>query len=114
MVESNERAAFFRPESKEKGEFDMKKLAIFAAAPAMMMVAACGPDSAVEEQGDAMEERADAIEDVGNERAEELEQMADEAPTDAREDMLNERAEQVDDVGDDAAEAMNERADEME
>ena len=61
-----------------------------------------------------MEERADAIEDVGNERAEALEQRADEAPTDAREDMLNQRAEEIDDIGDRAAERMNEVADELE
>ena len=91
----------------------MKKLIILAAAPALAL-GACGEDSAVEERGDMLEEQADAIENVGDDRASQLEEMADEANTDAREDMLNERAEQVDDIGDDAAEAMNERADEME
>lgn len=91
----------------------MKKLA-FAALPAFAILAACGPDSAVEETGDQLEERADAVEDLGNDRAEALEEMADEAPTDAREDALNARAERIDDIGDERADAINEVADEME
>lgn len=90
------------------------KFVQYLAIPAIGLLAACGADSATEEQGDMLEERADAIEDVGNDRAEALEEAADEASTDAREDALNARAEEVDDVGDNAAEAMNERADEME
>ncbi|WP_236922302.1 hypothetical protein [Erythrobacter litoralis] len=93
---------------------DMKKLLTFTALPALAMVAACGPDSPREEMGDRMEERADAIEDVGNDRAEALEERADEAETDAREDMLNERAEEIDDIGDEAADEINEVADELE
>ena len=90
----------------------MKKLILIATAP--LALAACGEDSAVEERGDMLEEQADAIENVGDDRAGQLEEMADEADTDAREDMLNERAEEIDDIGDDAADALNERADEME
>ncbi len=91
----------------------MKKLIIFAAA-APLALAACGQDSATEERGDMLEEQADAVENVGDDRAGALEEMADEADTDAREDALNARAEEIDDIGDDAADAMNERADEME
>ena len=90
----------------------MKKLILIATAP--LALAACGEDSAVEERGDMLEEQADAIENVGDDRAGQLEEMADEADTDAREDMLNERAEEIDHIGDDAADALNERADEME
>ena len=61
-----------------------------------------------------MEGRADAVENYGDDRAGQLEEMADEAPTDAREDALNARAEEVDDIGDERAEALNEVADEME
>ncbi|MEE4205824.1 MAG: hypothetical protein V2I39_06025 [Erythrobacter sp.] len=92
----------------------MKTIATITALPALALLAACGPDSPSEEMGDQLEERADAVEDYGNERAEMLEERADEAPTDAREDMLNERAEEVDDIGDNAAERMNEVADELE
>lgn len=92
----------------------MKKLVMLATLPAFALLGACGGDSATEEQGDMLEERADAVENMGDDRAGQLEEMADEADTDAREDMLNERAEQVDDIGDDRAEALNERADEME
>jgi hypothetical protein len=90
------------------------KFAAITALPALALLAACGPDSAEEEYGDQLEEQADAIEDVGNERAEALEERADEAPTDAMEDRLNERAEEIDDIGDNAAERMNEIADEHE
>lgn len=92
----------------------MKKLIILAATAPALALAACGEDSAVEERGDMLEEQADAIENVGDDRAGQLEEMADEADTDAREDALNARAEEVDDIGDDAADALNERADEME
>ncbi|QIQ85575.1 hypothetical protein [Erythrobacter sp.] len=93
----------------------MKRLMItMTALPALAMVTACGPDSPREELGDRMEEQADAIEDVGNERAEMLEERADEAATDAREDMLNERAEEIDDIGDEAADEINDVADELE
>lgn len=91
----------------------MKKTAIFAAA-ATFALAACGADSATEETGDMLEEQADAVENIGDDRAGELEEMADEADTDAREDALNARAEEIDDIGDDAADAINETADEME
>lgn len=80
----------------------------------MALMAACGEDSAYEEIGDALEDRADAVENYGDDRAGQLEEMADEAPTDAREDALNARAEEVDDVGDERAQALNEVADEME
>jgi len=92
----------------------MNKLALIMTAPALALVGACGDDSAVEETGDALEERADAVENLGDERAEQLEEMADNAPTDAREDALNARAEEIDDVGDERADAINEVADEME
>ncbi|MEQ8738272.1 MAG: hypothetical protein RID59_06850 [Hoeflea sp.] len=92
----------------------MKRLLRYTAIPALAALAACGPDSQREEMGDRLEERADAIEDVGNDRAEALEERADEADTDAREDMLNERAEEVDDIGDEAADSVNEVADELE
>jgi hypothetical protein len=77
-------------------------------------LAACGQDSAVEETGDALEERADAVEDYGDDRAAALEERADEMPTDAGEDALNQRAERIDDIGDERADAINEVADEME
>jgi len=92
----------------------MKQLLTIAILPAFAVLAACGPDSQEEEMGDALEERADAVEDVGNDRAEMLEERADEAGTDAREDALNARAEEIDDIGDDAADRINEVADEME
>ncbi len=91
----------------------MKKLVLIAALPAFAL-AACGPDSEYEETGDALEERADAVENIGDDRAGALEEMADEASTDAREDALNARAERIDDVGDQRAEKLNEVADEME
>ena len=69
----------------------MRQFAILAAIPTMALMAACGDDSAYEETGDALEERADAVENYGDDRAGELEEMADEAPTDAREDALNAR-----------------------
>jgi len=92
----------------------MNKLALIMAAPALALVGACGDDSSVEETGDALEQQADAVEDLGDERAEQLEEMADDASTDAREDALNARAEKIDDVGDERADALNETADEME
>lgn len=93
----------------------MRKLAILAAIPAAALaLSACGEDSAVEELGDMLEERADAVEDYGDDTAAALEERADEAPTDAQEDALNARAERVDDIGDERADAINERADELE
>ena len=74
----------------------MKKIAILAALPAAALaLSACGEDSAVEEQGDMLEERADAVEDYGDDQAAALEERADEAPTDAQEDALNARAEEM-------------------
>jgi hypothetical protein len=103
------------PKQESFEELTMRKSALIATAlPAFALLAACGEDSAVEETGDMMEEQADAIEDLGDDRAAAMEEMADEAPTDAQEDALNARAEEIDDIGDDAAEAMNEMADEME
>ena len=61
-----------------------------------------------------LEERADAVEDYGDDQAAAMEERADEAPTDAQEDALNARAEEIDDIGDERADALNERADEME
>ena len=80
----------------------MKKLMMFAAMPVLALTAACGEDSAIEE------------ENYGDDQAGALEEMADEMPTDAGEDALNARAEEIDDIGDDRADALNERADEME
>ena len=86
----------------------MKKFAFFAALPvAALALSACGQD-------DAVEERADAVEDYGDDQAAAMEERADEAPTDAQEDALNARAEEIDDIGDERADALNERADEME
>lgn len=92
----------------------MKKFALIAAIPTLAVLGACAPDSPTEEKGDMLEERADAVENVGDDRAGQLEEMADEAPTDAQEDALNARAEQVDDIGDERADQLNEKADEME
>ena len=100
--------------AQQKEPYFMKKLILLATAPALFAVTACGPDSAVEERGDALEERADAVEDYGDDQASALEEMADEAPTDAQEDALNARAEEIDDIGDNRADALNEVADEME
>ena len=67
----------------------MKKLALAIAIPALSL-AACGEDTAYEETGDALEERADAVEDVGDDRAAALEEAADEAA-----DRINEVADEM-------------------
>lgn len=46
----------------------------------MALMAACGEDSAYEETGDALEDRADAVENYGDDRAGQLEEMADRHP----------------------------------
>lgn len=91
----------------------MKKFMMLAAIPAFAL-ASCGENSAVEETGDMLEERADAVEPYGDDRAAALEERADEAPTDAQEDALNARAERIDDIGDQRADQLNEVADELE
>lgn len=91
----------------------MKALALYSL-PAFALLAACGEDSAIEDRGDLLEMRADAVDQQTKEVVETLEERADAAPTDAMEDTLDERAEVVEEIGGQQADAINETADQLE
>lgn len=66
------------------------KRTMLIAAPLALALAACGSgDPAMEAEGDRIDERADTLED-----------MADEAPTEAQEDQLEAEAEVLEDQAD--------------
>lgn len=77
----------------------MKKIALFAALPAAALaLSACG-ETAQEEQADEIEETTDA-------RADEIDAMAEDQPTEMQEDAMEDRADAVDEAGDEMADEM--------
>ena len=73
----------------------MRKIIAATVAASALALTACGPEAANEQQSDMLEDKADAVDD-----------MAEDAPTEAQEDAIedeadaiDEQAEEVDTVG---------------
>ncbi|MCK0098154.1 hypothetical protein MWU38_02055 [Qipengyuania sp. S6317L1] len=67
----------------------MRKIFVAVTAAASLSLVACGPEAANEQQSDMLEDKADAVDD-----------MAEEAPTEAQEDAIEDEADAIDDMAD--------------
>jgi len=65
----------------------MRKIFVAATAAASLSLVACGPESPAEQESDMLEDKADAVDD-----------MAEEAPTEAQEDAIEDKADEIDDM----------------